>query len=104
MGSAYTTMKNNLANIGIVYLFVISLVAIGFTIYDKRAARKGAWRVKESTLLMISLFGGSAAMLAVMLAARHKTKHLKFMLGIPVIIAMQVVAAVCIWHLLAGGT
>ena len=76
------------------YLLVISVVAVAVTCYDKRAAIKHLRRVPEARLLLISALGGSAAMLITMLIIRHKTLHLKFMLGIPLIIALQLAAAV----------
>lgn len=79
------------------YLAVISLIAVIFTIYDKHAARKGKWRIKERTLLIIAGLGGSVVMLATMLAARHKIRKAKFMVGIPVITLLQIVAFVVIY-------
>jgi uncharacterized membrane protein YsdA (DUF1294 family) len=79
------------------YLAAVSLLAAILTLRDKRAARRGKWRARERTLLLVALFGGSAAMLIAMRLARHKTKHAKFMAGIPAIIALQVVAAAGIY-------
>jgi len=79
-----------------VYLAVISLLAVILTIHDKRAARRHKWRVRESTLLLVSALGGSVAMLMTMLLIRHKTKHAKFMVGLPVIIAIQIAAIILI--------
>ena len=76
------------------YFAVISLLAVILTMRDKSAAKKRRWRTRESTLLIVAALGGSAAMLLTMLAIRHKTKHAKFMVGIPVIIAVQMVAVV----------
>ena len=81
-----------------IYLAAISLLAIGMTLYDKRAAKKSAWRIKELTLLVVSLLGGSVAMFATMWIAHHKTKHLKFVVGIPVIIALQIAVIVYVWR------
>jgi uncharacterized membrane protein YsdA (DUF1294 family) len=81
----------------LVYLAIISIVAICVTVYDKWAAKKRPQeRTRESTLLLLSALGGSAAMLLTMLTVRHKTKHMKFMIGIPLIIALQVAAVVAI--------
>ena len=85
------------------YLACISLISIGLTVYDKRAARLGSWRIKESTLLLISAIGGSVSMLITMKLIRHKTKHAKFMIGIPVIIILQIAAIVFVWRRLEGG-
>jgi len=80
------------------YLAAISLLAVVLTLRDKRAAKKKKWRVHESTLLLIAALGGSVAMLLTMHIIRHKTKHSKFMVGIPVIIALQIAAAIAAWR------
>ena len=82
-----------------IYLAVISLVAIVVTVIDKVNARRGAWRISESSLIIISVFGGSVAMYITMHLIRHKTRHAKFMVGIPIIIALQIAAAVALWIL-----
>ena len=74
------------------YFALISIIAIIVTVADKAKAKTGAWRVKESTLLILSAIGGSVAMFITMQVIRHKTKHPKFMIGIPLIIAVQVAA------------
>ena len=72
------------------YFAVISLVAVIITVYDKIAAKKRPkGRVPEMRLFLVSLLGGSIFMLATMLLIRHKTKHKRFMIGIPVIILCQ---------------
>lgn len=73
------------------YVLIISVIALCVTVYDKWAAKKRPKeRTRESTLLLLSALGGSVAMLLTMLAIRHKTKHIKFMLGIPLIIILQI--------------
>lgn len=74
------------------YLLGINILAIVLVIYDKRASRRGSWRIKESTLMLVSALGGSLAMLISMRRVRHKTKHAKFMVGIPVMIMLQAAA------------
>ncbi len=73
----------------LLYFAAISLVTAAVTIYDKLAAKKGAWRIPEKTLLLLALVGGAAAELAVMLTIRHKTKHKKFMVGLPAILILH---------------
>ena len=81
-----------------IYLVCVSLWAIGLTFYDKRAARRGSWRIKERTLITVAMIGGSVAMLVTMRAIRHKTRHAKFMVGIPMIIILQAAAvALILW-------
>ena len=87
----------------VLYLAAISLIAFALTVYDKRAAQRGQWRIPERTLLLVAVLGGSAVMLATMRAIRHKTKHVKFMVGIPVIIALQIGTVLLIAWLLDSG-
>ncbi len=77
----------------ILYFAVINLLAIFITISDKRRAVKHKWRVPESTLLLFSALGGSPAMFLTMKLIHHKTKHKKFMIGIPIILFLQLAAA-----------
>ena len=84
-----------------VYLVVISLISILVCCYDKIAAKKFTkHRTRESTLLLLSALGGSVAMLLTMFAIRHKTKHAKFMVGIPLIIIAQIAIVALILFLL----
>ena len=83
------------------YLALISLISIVVCIYDKIAAKHNPrHRTRERTLLLLSAIGGSVAMLLTMLLIRHKTRHAKFMVGIPVIIIVQVLAAAAVRILL----
>ena len=86
----------NLLNILIVYLIVISIISIVVCIYDKKISKKNRveLRIPEKTLLILSALGGSVAMFITMLTVRHKTKHVKFMLGIPVIMVLQAALAI----------
>ena len=73
------------------YFTLISIISIVVCIYDKIAAKKFTkHRTREATLLLLSALGGSVAMFVTMLIIRHKTKHVKFMLGIPLIMILQV--------------
>ncbi|MGM9683249.1 MAG: DUF1294 domain-containing protein [Eubacteriales bacterium] len=79
----------------LIYLAAISLVSVIVCCYDKIAAKRlPKHRTRESTLLLLSALGGSVAMLLTMLVIRHKTKHIKFMVGIPLIILLQAAATV----------
>ncbi len=77
----------------IVYLIVIAFVAVIVTAFDKLAAKKGAWRIPEATLMLIGLFGGALPMYVTMKTIRHKTKHKKFMIGLPFEIVLHAVIA-----------
>ena len=76
----------------LIYLSIINAVGFGVMLYDKYLAKNNLWRIPEKTLLGIAVFGGSIGCLLGMYAARHKTKHLKFTIGIPLIMAAQALA------------
>ena len=86
-------LQENLTLIVILWVGALSLISFLVTVYDKWAAKHNPrHRTRENTLLFLSLIGGSVAMFATMLMIRHKTKHLKFMLGIPAIMILQAAA------------
>ncbi|MBQ7541484.1 MAG: DUF1294 domain-containing protein [Clostridia bacterium] len=72
------------------YILLISAVSVLVTIWDKKAARRHAMRVPESVLLLLAALGGSVSMYVTMLVIRHKTRHPKFMFGIPAIFVLQI--------------
>ncbi len=76
------------------YIAIISIISIIVCIYDKKISKKNKveLRIPEKTLLILSALGGSVAMFITMLVIRHKTKHVKFMLGIPLIMVVQAAA------------
>lgn len=82
----------------LLYIFAISIISVIVTITDKVCAIKHCWRVKESTLFILSILGGSATMYITMLIIRHKTRKIKFMLGIPLIIAVQCIVLFFVWR------
>lgn len=72
-----------------VYIAVISIIGWILPYVDKRRAKNGSWRIPEKTLFVVSALGGSVAMYASMKKYRHKTKHKRFMIGIPCIMIAQ---------------
>lgn len=81
------------------YLGVISLVSALVCVYDKIAAKRAPHRrTREATLLLLSALGGSVAMFVTMQLIRHKTKHAKFMVGIPLIIIVQIAAVIAVLY------
>lgn len=73
----------------LLYFAALSLWGAGAAVWDKLAAVRHARRIPERTLLLISALGGSAAMLLTMCLIRHKTRHPRFMVGIPAMLALQ---------------
>ena len=92
-------MTDRLTALPYLWFCSISLLAILITIYDKIAAKKlPGKRTPEKFLLLIAGLGGALAMYATMQLIRHKTQHTRFMLGLPLIIAVQIVLlAAPIW-------
>ncbi len=72
------------------YIVIISVVSVIFCVYDKKAAKQNWQRISENNLLFCSIMGGAVAMYITMRIIRHKTKHNKFMLGLPIIILVQI--------------
>lgn len=72
--------------------YLIAINAITFITYgiDKWKARKNKWRIPESTLLLLAVFGGSIGAFLGMRVWRHKTMHKKFKYGIPSILVLQI--------------
>jgi len=76
----------------ILYLALINAAGFAAMFSDKQKSIKKQWRTPESSFFVISALGGSVGTYAGMQAFRHKTKHVKFTLGIPAIIAVQLAA------------
>lgn len=72
-----------------IYLIIINLTAMFVTIYDKHNAQRHRTRIPERTLLLLAALGGSITMLITMKQIHHKTRHKKFMVGIPIILTLQ---------------
>ena len=79
------------------YLAAISVVSVIVCVYDKFAAKKDLQRISEKNLLLLSAIGGALAMYITMRIIRHKTKHTKFMLGLPVIFLLQIAVILLIF-------
>lgn len=71
------------------YLIVLNVLGLALMGYDKRNARLHRRRVSENTLLTVAAMGGSAGAILGMLLFRHKTRHVKFTLGLPAILLAQ---------------
>ncbi len=83
-------MKETLVTIALLYFAAISLIAVVLTVSDKIKAKRNSRRIPERVLMTVSLIGGATAMLLTMEAIRHKTKHKRFMIGLPILILLQV--------------
>lgn len=75
------------------YLLIINVFGFVLMLADKYKAKKNLWRIPEATLMGVAALGGSLGALLGMYAVRHKTRHLKFTIGVPLILAIQLAAA-----------
>ena len=80
--------------------YILGINAITFIIYgiDKLKAKKGKWRIPESTLLLLAIIGGSIGAWFGIKVWHHKTLHKKFKYGIPLIVIAQIAIAVYIFR------
>lgn len=74
----------------IIYLLAVNLVSFALMGIDKRKAIKHVWRVPEAALFLSAILGGSIGAWLGMYTFRHKTKHLRFVVGIPLIFVLQI--------------
>lgn len=82
----------------LIYIVVINLIGFLTMLLDKRKAEKGKWRTPEKTIFFITLLGGGIGTIAGMYVFRHKTKKLKFTLGLPSILIAEII--LCILYLI----
>lgn len=75
----------------LIYLEIFNLLAFAAMGLDKLLARRELRRIPEATLLGLAVMGGSVGALAGMYCFRHKTRKPRFTVGLPVILAAQVV-------------
>lgn len=78
----------------IIYLLFVNMVAFFLMLVDKRRAVKNTWRIPEATLLGIAAMGGSLGAVMGMRLFRHKTLHLRFSLGLPLLLALHIMLAI----------
>ncbi len=78
----------------IIYLLVINLIGFFIMWLDKRKAKYGRWRIPENTLFLITLLGGGIGTISGMYTFRHKTKKLKFTIGLPAILILEIIAII----------
>jgi len=76
----------------IIYGILVNLCTFFVMGYDKSQARKRGRRIPERTLFTLSVFGGALGGIVGMRKWRHKTKHPSFVVGLPVIVLLQVIA------------
>ena len=91
-------MESGLLKYFLIYLVIINIIAFLAMYIDKRKAKYGKWRIPEQTLLILAIIGGSIGAIAGMYTFKHKTKKLRFSVGFPVILILQIVLIFSIWR------
>ena len=75
----------------LIWVLAWTLIAFVLMGIDKWKAQHDSWRIPEKTLFLSAILGGTVGALAGMYLFRHKTKHLSFIVGMPLILAAQVI-------------
>lgn len=78
----------------IIYLIVINLIGFYMMWSDKRRAKWGKWRIPENTLFIVTALGGGIGTIVGMYTFRHKTKKLKFTIGLPTILILEIILVI----------
>lgn len=73
----------------LIYLIIINVLSFLTMFLDKRKAKRNAWRIPEKALFILAMIGGSVGTIAGMYIFRHKTKKIKFTIGLPTILIIQ---------------
>lgn len=72
------------------YIIIINLIAFLTMYVDKQKAIHKKWRIPEFRLFLLAFILGSPGILFGMYVFRHKTKHMKFVIGIPAILIAEI--------------
>lgn len=83
----------------LLYIAAISVLTVILTVYDKLASKRSKWRVPESSLLIIGLFGGAFAEFITMQIIRHKTQHKKFMIVLPLEMVVHIAVVILLVYI-----
>ena len=84
-------MLGNINNSLLVYFIFINFIGFFAMFLDKRFAQMNQHRISEKTLFGLSIIGGVIGVIFSMYFFRHKTRKVKFIIGLPVILVIQIV-------------
>ena len=80
----------------IVYIIILNILGYLIMYIDKRRAKKQQWRISEQTIFLITFLGGGIGTRLAMYTFRHKTKKIKFIIGLPLITIIEIVVIIYI--------
>lgn len=81
----------------VLYVILINMIGLAIMAVDKFKAQKGYWRIPEKTIFIVTLLGGGIGTIAGMYAFRHKTKKLKFTIGLPTILIAEIALIIYVY-------
>jgi uncharacterized membrane protein YsdA (DUF1294 family) len=84
------------------YLLLVNILSLMMIRTDKIRAIRRKWRIPERRFIFLAVIGGSIGIYAGCRLFRHKINHPRFMVGVPIILAVQLLAAGCILFLYHG--
>ena len=84
----------------LILFFIYNLITLVLMLLDKLFAKIGARRIPESSLLLAAATGGSLGAMLGMYLFRHKTRHRRFRIGLPVMFLVHLVLAACAFYFL----
>lgn len=79
------------------FLIVMNIIGFASMGIDKKRAQRSAFRIPEATLFAIAIIGGSLGSILGMRIFHHKTKHWYFKFGMPLILILQILAAMLLY-------
>lgn len=85
-------------SIVLVYMVIVNVVAFVMYVYDKQCAIRSKWRVSEFSLLTVASLGGALGAFFAMIVVCHKTRHLKFLVCVPLLLILQITLLLCAYY------
>jgi uncharacterized membrane protein YsdA (DUF1294 family) len=92
------------AGIFFIYLLAVNLAGLLIFHSDKKRAVKHRFRIPEARLFLIAILGGAAGCLLGMYLFRHKTRHARFVIGMPLLVILWIIIIiiVIVWNIRSG--
>ena len=78
----------------IIYFIIINILGFLIMFIDKQKAKKGKWRIPEKTIFIVTALGGGIGTIAGMYTFRHKTQKVAFVVGLPLITIVEIIAII----------
>ncbi len=90
---------NSNIKIILIYLIIINIITFLTMLVDKKKAKRASWRIPEKTLFTLVILGGGIGGIAGMYTFRHKTKKIRFVIGFPMILIIEIVIFLCLYFI-----